>query len=66
MGGVPEIITDILAKNLAGLTSIGKLLSIGLQFFCFRFIKTSTGSKISRKTSEFFPLGYFVIGEKVN
>ncbi len=64
IGGVPEIMADLLAKQVKKLPLIGKSLSSGIQSGCYTFVKTSLGAKISRKTAKKFPLGYFLIGEK--
>ena len=66
MGGFPEIIADLLAKFFIYVPLIGKPLSLFTQWLCGVFIKTSLGKKISQKTSSQFPLGYFMIVEKVN
>lgn len=64
-GGAPEIITDIIAKNLRRLPRIvGRPLAIYLQQFTLFFINTKFGKKVSEATSETFPLGYFLIAEK--
>lgn len=65
IGGSPEILTDIIAKNLMGVRKIGKYGSMTIQFLCMKFIKTRMGKKISERTAEFFPFGYFMIVRKL-
>jgi len=64
IGGVPEIISDILSKNLCQIPIVGNTLANFLQVTSHIFIKTRLGKKISQKTSQNFPLGYFLIAEK--
>lgn len=62
IGGLPEILTDLLGKSVAHATVIGKAFSRLIQFMGKFFI----GSKLSKKTQEHFPLGYFMIVEKLS
>jgi len=64
MGGSPEVLADLLAKNLHPIRFIGRPLAIFLQKLAWFFIKTSWGKKVSKTTSQKFPLGYFLIAEK--
>lgn len=64
IGGVPEIVTDIVAKNLLRLGRLGSVAAIAVQSACYRFIHTSVGRKISQNTATNFPLGYFMIAQK--
>ena len=66
MGGVPEILADILAKNLMHLPKLGSPLATSIQQLTFAFIKTRLGEKISKRTSRRFPFAYFLIAEKSN
>jgi SAM-dependent methyltransferase len=64
IGGVPEILADIIAKNVLFLPRVGPQLAILLQKMTFAFVGTKLGHRISRRTSESFPFGYFLVGEK--
>jgi len=64
-GGVPEILTDILAKNLRFMPLAGKPLAVLLQSACRVFLKTGIGKKLSAKTGKDFPFGYFMVAEKI-
>jgi SAM-dependent methyltransferase len=64
MGGVPEILADILAKNVRRIPGTGKHLAIAIQYLTGLFLKTGVGRKISKATRRTFPLGYFLVAEK--
>jgi SAM-dependent methyltransferase len=64
IGGVPEILTDLISKNIMRFPAIGKYIAMFIQQICSIFVKTSVGRKISQKTGIQFPLGYFMIVEK--
>ena len=65
MGGVPEIATDLLAKSVNLLPWPGKYIAMAAQKMCSLFIKAGIGEKISVKTGKTFPLGYFMVAEKL-
>lgn len=65
IGGSPEILADVLGKHLQFIPIIGAITTIFIQFVTKLFINTSVGKKISEKTAKAFPLGYFLIAEKV-
>lgn len=64
MGGIPEIVTDLLAKLSYKLPLIGPPLASALQSMCKILVKEGPLKKISRKTRAQFPLGYFFVGRK--
>lgn len=64
IGGAPEILADMFAKNFWHLPIVGRSLTIFTQFVALCFIKTRLGSKVSAATSRRFPLGYFLVAEK--
>ena len=66
LGGVPEVMTDIFAKNIMRLPIAGSLLARFSQWLTMLFIKTNIGKKISEATAEQFPFLYIVIAEKVD
>jgi SAM-dependent methyltransferase len=63
-GGLPEVLTDITAKNMAKIPLIGKYCSSLLQWLCWSFIHTRFGKKISRQTAVAYPIGYFLVVKK--
>ena len=64
IGGAPEIMTDIFAKNILRLPKLGRSLALIAQWVTLRFIRTKLGKRISVATSSNFPLGYFLVAEK--
>lgn len=64
IGGVPEILTDMLAKTLLRIPIFGKWFSSFLQWLTSIFISTRIGKLISNRTKNDFPLGYFLVAQK--
>lgn len=65
MGGFPEVLTDITAKFLQFRPVIGKPLAHLIQAITAGLIKTKLGQTLSARTGKVFPLGYFMVVEKV-
>lgn len=65
-GGLPEVLTDILAKNLTKIPALGNFLSSLAQWLCWSFIHTRWGKRISENSAKAYPLGYFMILQKPN
>jgi hypothetical protein len=66
-GGAPEIIFDIVAKNISAFVknrTISKILSACHFFAGSAFVQSSIGRKISRATAQKFPLFYCVVAQK--
>lgn len=64
IGGFPEIIGDIFAKNIMVLPIFGENLANFIQFLTKVFVRTALGKILSKKTKNIFPFGYFLIVEK--
>jgi SAM-dependent methyltransferase len=64
IGGTPEIMTDIFAKNILHVPKIGRSLALFSQWITFSFIMTRFGKKISEATKAHFPFGYILIAQK--
>jgi SAM-dependent methyltransferase len=64
IGGAPEVLADIFAKNILRLPALGRPLAAAAQWFTSVFIRTKFGRKVSEATRDNFPLGYFLIAEK--
>lgn len=64
IGGAPEIMTDVYAKNISRIPVIGKPLAVTAQWFTTLFIRTGIGAKVSRATAGKFPLGYFMVAKR--
>jgi SAM-dependent methyltransferase len=64
LGGTPEILTDIISKNLCSIPKIGPLFALFAQWCTSFFVRTKIGKTLSKYTSSQFPFGYFLIAEK--
>lgn len=67
IGGLPEVLADLVAKKPRVIPLIGHLFrrptSVLIQKITWVFVH-SLGKSLSRKTSKRFPLGYFMVVEK--
>lgn len=63
IGGVPEILADILAKNAVSLP-FGTRIAMLIQYLAGAFVHTNIGRKVSLHTGNMFPFGYFLVAEK--
>lgn len=64
LGGSPEILADLMAKNVAALPIVGPWLAALVQAAASLLTKTGPGMKLSAKTAKWFPLGYFLVAQK--
>ncbi|MGD0126618.1 MAG: class I SAM-dependent methyltransferase [Terriglobia bacterium] len=64
-GGTPEILADLLAKQAQVIPVIGRGVAIVVQSATRVLLKTGLGRKCSEKTRKKFPLGYFMVAEKL-
>jgi SAM-dependent methyltransferase len=64
VGGVPEIIGDMVAKSIFPLPCAGRSLAVFAQYLTSIFIKTRIGKRVSERTRNLFPLGYFLVVQK--
>lgn len=64
MGGVPEILTDIISKLLQQLPLFGRVLAALVQSTGAWLTKCGPGRRISARTAERFPLGYTLVAVK--
>lgn len=65
-GGAPEIIADILAKNLLRAGGIGRALAEVVQRLTGAFVETHLGRRLSNGTRDSFPLGYILVARRVS
>jgi len=65
VGGAPEIIVDILAKELVRIPKIGWRLSAALQVLAGWILRPPPGRLWTRRSAALFPLGYFLVAEKL-
>lgn len=63
IGGAVDVLADITAKLFA----LAKLSwgARAVQFLAWKFSRSGIGTRISRRTSERFPLGYFMIARRI-
>ncbi|NES18025.1 MAG: class I SAM-dependent methyltransferase [Symploca sp. SIO3E6] len=64
VGGMPEVIADMLAKFIHFRPLIGNFLANAIQNITYIFIHSQVGKRISKSTSKRSPLGYFMIVKK--
>lgn len=62
IGGIPEIIADIVSKAVN--RGPGAILAAAIQGLTFWFVRTGFGKRISNATAQGFPYGYFLVAEK--
>ena len=65
IGGAPEVMADIFAKNILRLPTCGRPLALAAQWITSVFVSTNLGRNISRVTGQSFPFGYFLIAQKL-
>ena len=64
IGGSPEVLADFLAKHFQFIPIVGRSLAMLIQYMVGAIVKTRLGHSISKKTSEAYPLGFFLIARK--
>lgn len=64
IGGAPEIMADIFAKNILRLPHAGAPLAMLAQWVTHLLVQTGPGARLSRATRANFPIGYFLVAEK--
>ena len=65
VGGAPEVLVDIVSKSVLRFGPIGEWTALALQGACLSLVTTPLGARISEKTARQFPLGYFMIAERL-
>ncbi|MBS0419366.1 MAG: class I SAM-dependent methyltransferase [Proteobacteria bacterium] len=66
IGGAPEVLADILAKNLVHLPLLGRPLAALTQTMTQFLVRAGPGRRISARTSRQFPLAYALVAEKTS
>jgi SAM-dependent methyltransferase len=64
LGGVPEILADLLARQVQFIPWIGRGLAVAIQGLFRAFTRTPLGRLTSEKTGRAFPFGYFMVVQK--
>lgn len=63
-GGLPEVLTDLSSKFAVNIPLIGKVMCRLIQGTSAVLMKLSLAKKLSAKTKDHYPLGYFMILQK--
>lgn len=64
-GGSAEILADLIAKHAKRAPLVGAPTAMFSQWAVSTFARTGIGRRISAGTSKSFPLGYFLVAEKI-
>jgi SAM-dependent methyltransferase len=64
-GGVVEVLADITGKLLVKLPIVGMRLTAGVQATTFAFGRTGVGRTVAEVSGRHFPLGYFLVAQRV-
>lgn len=64
LGGSPEVLTDILAKHIQFIPIVGKLMARSIQALTLAFVRTTAGRRISKRSAEYYPLGYAMVAKR--
>jgi SAM-dependent methyltransferase len=64
LGGSPEVLADLVAKNVHRVPLVGRGLAMAVQSTTLFFVRTGVGKKVSRRSGRTFPIGYFLVAEK--
>ena len=59
IGGAPEILADVIGKNILRLPKLGPAAALIVQWCVWNLIKTRLGRKVSKATSSAFSAGIF-------
>jgi hypothetical protein len=65
LGGAPEIVVDIFSKIASRFGPLGERIAVALQDICRRLVASPLGAKVSERTGKHFPLGYFMIAQRI-
>lgn len=64
LGGVAEVLTDLLAKLLSRNPLLGAPFALALQGLVGAFGRTSLGDRVAHTSARHFPLGYFLMAPR--
>ena len=64
IGGTPEIMADIFAKNVSHMPIFGHMIADVVQKVVLSLCKSWPVKNVSEKTKNYFPLGYFLVAQK--
>jgi SAM-dependent methyltransferase len=63
-GGVPEILADLVSKNVVRVPMVGPGVAAFVQWFTHGAVNTKIGRSVSARTGKNFPFGYFLVARK--
>jgi hypothetical protein len=63
--GAPEVLVDIVSRSILRLGPVGEWTALALQGVCLSLVTSPLGARISEKTARQFPLGYFMIAQRL-
>lgn len=64
IGGAPEVVADVLAKNVARIPGVGVSTAALIQWVTLKMVRSRWGKRLSSGTADKFPFGYFLVAEK--
>ena len=64
VGGLLEVLVDLMAKAACKLPWVGPPVAAALQSAAFGFARTPLGKRVRRVSSRHFPLGYFMVAQR--
>jgi SAM-dependent methyltransferase len=66
LGGTPEIMVDIVAKFIVRFGQIGRWTAIELQAFWQKLASWPPAKRLSERSAQHFPYGYFMIAQRLS
>lgn len=66
LGGVPEVLADVLGKHLAQVPGVGTLAARALQRTTFGLAQLQPVRRALEPSNRRFPMGYFLVAEKAS
>lgn len=64
IGGFPEIMADLVSKNMRGVPLVGRPIAAFVQSSTGWLVRSGFGAKLSKRTSRDFPFGYTLVMTK--
>lgn len=65
IGGIVEVMSDLVAKSLSKVPLIGPPLAMLTQFAARFWARTTWGQRVAQTSSRHFPLGYFMVAQRI-
>ncbi len=64
LGGAPEVLADLTAKNALLVPRVGGAIASAIQHLAALVVRSRLGKRVSQRTAKAFPLGYFLVAQK--